>query len=114
MDKINIWIGLTDKSEEDFYDYFNSEKDTTCGFCLDIGEESYDEDFIGIHYDSENTDLDKIIDETPDSGLYSVLKQICKSKGINKANAMFYYTEDLDIDRSIKYNSLTHIGEFDW
>ncbi|WP_289064368.1 immunity 22 family protein [uncultured Zobellia sp.] len=114
MDKINIWIGFTEKSEEEFYDYFNLEKESSCGFCMDIGEDPYDEDFIGIYYDKENGNINDAIEDTPDSGLYSTIKEICKLKKIDKANAMFYYTDALDINPDKQYNSLIYIGQFDW
>jgi len=113
MDKINIWIGQTEKSLKDFNKYFDLSNDL-CDFCKDIGEEWYDEDLIGVYFNSKCNNLNAAIEETPDSSLYTEIKNICLSKDITTANAMFYYSDELEIDKDKKYNSLIYIGQFDW
>jgi hypothetical protein len=115
MDKIFLWLGFTPKSEKEYWDYF-AQSDGTPLFCLDTGLEWLDEDFMGYYYNRESDDLRTAIENTPESGLYDAMYDLCISKGITKANAMFYYTgSDIDtLDETIKYNDLTFIGVFDW
>ena len=133
MDKIHIWIGVFTETEKEYWDYFDQsqayvfdkngkERDENdrifSNFSKDIGliNEMYDPDFIGNYYNKNSDDLDTAINETPDSSLYNIIKETCIKKGINKANAVFYYTDgELKIkEPDMKYNGLTYIGCFDW
>lgn len=115
MDKIFLWLGFTSKSEKEYWDYF-SQNNGIAQFCGDVGLEWLDEDFIGYYYNKDSDNLRTAIENTPDSSLYDIMYNLCISKGIKTANAMFYYTGDniSPIDETKKYNDLTYIGVFDW
>ncbi|MDR2904520.1 MAG: immunity 22 family protein [Helicobacteraceae bacterium] len=115
MNKIFLWVGFTSKSEQEYWDYF-SPKNGQPQFCFDTDLDWLDEDFMGYYYSNDTDDLKIAIENTPESGLYDIMYDSCISKGIKKANAMFYYTgNDIDvINENRKYNDLTFIGVFDW
>jgi len=123
--KIHVWVGLTDIKEDDFYNYFDltgfqeskeGEDFEICGFAKDINKEIYNEDFIGIYFDEDDDSLELALDELPDPELVEKLIKICLENNIEKANAMFYYTDArLEInDSSKKYNGLNYLGCYDW
>jgi hypothetical protein len=115
MDKIYLWIGFTNKTEEEYWNYFQSE-DGISRFCLDVGLEWFDQDFMGYYYNKDSHEIKTAIENTPESALYDSMLQACREKGIQQANAMFYYTgDDIEaIDENKKYNDLTFVGVFDW
>ena len=115
MDKIYVWIGFTTKSEKEYWDYF-SQEDGKPQFCIDTGVDWLDEDFMGYYYSTDSEDLREAVENTPESGLYDTIYEDCINKGIENANAMFYYTGDEieKIDENKKYNDLTFIGVYDW
>lgn len=125
MNKIHVWIGFSNKKEDDFYDYFDltsfneseeGEEFKVCGFAKDINKKIYNEDFIGIYFDEEDDALKLALDELPDPKLAEELYKVCLQNNIEKANAMFYYTDArLQImDVAKKYNELKYLGCYDW
>jgi len=115
MDKIYLWLGLTSKSEKEYWDYFSKNVELP-QFCIDTGLEWIDDDFMGYYYSKDTDDIRTAIENTPESDHFETIYNLCVSKGIEKANAMFYYTgSDIEkIDENRKYNDLTFIGVFDW
>lgn len=71
--KVHLWMGTNIEPESEYQKYFeldyNSELDEpsykVCGFCKDIGQRRYDEDFIGIipRKDKE-VELDVLLQES--------------------------------------------------
>jgi hypothetical protein len=121
MTKIHIWAGVTSQSTEDFQQYFEIntvDRDAGIGasqFDKDVNMNWYDDDLIGVYY-SDADDLDTALDMLPVSvNALAVIRATCIEKGVNKANALFYYEDaELEIkDRDKKYNGLTYIGVFD-
>jgi hypothetical protein len=53
MNKIYLWLGLTTKTEEEYWNYFY----ITPQFCLDVGLDWLDEDFMGYYYSKNTNDL---------------------------------------------------------
>ncbi|MDR0604324.1 MAG: immunity 22 family protein [Bacteroidales bacterium] len=115
MNKIYLWIGLFNKTEEEYWEYFYS-KNGIPQFYRDVGFDWLDEDFIGYYLNKDSNELKTVIENTPESGLYDVMLEACVNKGIKQANAMFYYTGDdiKNIDENKIYNGLKYIGMFDW
>ena len=132
MSKIHVWIGLTEKTQKEFEQYFDqrnaflfdsqgNEKDpseiTLSQFSKDLGESySFDEDFLTIYYNPDSDDIDLALEELADVDSPELLIEACDAKDITKANAMFFYTDaELQIPApNKKYNDLTYIGVFDW
>lgn len=113
--KLHFWVGLTQLSEQRYWDYFDASHGLP-QFCKDIGLEWLDQDFMGYYFNQQNTDLKLIIENTPEPDHYQVMLEDCIEKGLNKANAMFYYwgDESILVDQNKKYNTLTYIGNYDW
>ena len=88
-----------------------------CGFCKDIGQKWYDQDFIGIipRFDAE-VDLDELLEEAAiDASELDAVKKKCAKLGIIKGNAIFWYADvELKIPKPHKkeYNGLQYIGAF--
>jgi hypothetical protein len=117
MKKVHIWIGTTSKNENEFDQYFDQNNDL-CQFCMDLGIEQYDEDFIGIIplLDHE-TDIHDILAEVPiDEKCIDLAIDNCAKLGIQKANAVFYLTDSsvpVEGHDDKLYNGLRYIGVFD-
>ncbi len=126
-EKVHLWIGTTHQPEAKYQRYFEIDYSTEgdlddpnykiCGFCRDIGEVWYDEDFIGIIPRSETeVSIDEILTEAAiDVADYDDIKSICNALGIEKANAIFWYADaSLTISEPYKenYNGLKYIGLF--
>ncbi|MFJ4384682.1 immunity 22 family protein [Pseudomonas sp. NPDC089408] len=125
-EKVHVWIGTNFSSEEDYLKYF--ELDYTqdlddssykvCGFCKDIGERWYDEDFIGIiPRKSEEVSLEEILkDAAVDRDCIEDIKAECLRLGITKANAIFWYSDGATvISEPLKanYNGLKYVGLYE-
>lgn len=126
--KIHVWLGTTFKEEEEYQQYFELDYSTEgnfespnyklCEFCKDIGEVSYDQDFIGIipRFDEE-VSLDEILEESStDQEEWDKIKNVCNEYGIEKANAIFWYADgDLVVSKPYKeeYNGLKYIGMYE-
>jgi len=126
--KIHVWIGTTFTLEKEYQKYFELDYSTKgdfedpnyklCGFCKDIGEVWYDQDFIGkIPRFDEEVSLEKILEESStDPEEWDKIKCACKEFGIEKANAIFWYADrDLAVPKPYKeeYNGLKYIGMFE-
>lgn len=114
MSNIHLWIGNVNSSENEYDEYFDQD-DEICGFCIDIGEEEYDEDFIGAIPKYEKLlDVKDILEDTILSKEeYQKVISICEQKGLNKVNATFYYSDtELKPDIRKMYNGLHYIGLF--
>lgn len=126
--KVHLWVGTTFKPEEEYQKYFELDlsKDgdfddpdyKVCQFCKDIGQVWYDQDFIGIiPRAEEEIDLDELfVEAAVDRDELPRVKEICKEKGIEKANAIFWYQDaDLVVPKPYKeeYNGLKYIGMFE-
>jgi hypothetical protein len=127
---VYVWIGTTDKNEEEYYKYFelNCEYELddpnyqVCGFCKDIGEKWYDEDFAFFPPPlEEEVSITELLEDSIVFDKENVVKK-CNELGIKKANAMFgYATPDdftekgcLHVTAPYKenYNGLRYIGKF--
>jgi hypothetical protein len=122
MDKIHVWIGYTSKTKEEFGEYFKiNEEDKNKGigasqFDKDIGINWYDDDLIGVYKSDTADNLEQTIDEIPTSNeTLEAIKNRCKELGVDKANAMFYYTDaEIIIEDNEKlFNGIQYLGLFD-
>ena len=123
MSKIHIWVGESKKSKKEFSEYFqNNQNDIdlgigSCPFCKDIGINWYDDDLIGVYKSDSNNDLKITLDELPISPQKTQeVYNICMSKNIKNANALFYYSDAnlIITNKDKKYNDLIYIGCIDW
>jgi|SRR5690554_2380188 len=131
MDKIHIWMGNVNYSKQEYWNYFDqsnanligenglerNESDLTySNFSKDLGkDEMFNPDFIGYYFNEESNNIDLALEQLPDPDLPLIIKEDCIKKGVDKANAMFYYTdESLIINENKLYNGLTYIGCYDW
>lgn len=125
--RIHLWIGSNFFPENEYLKYFEIDHSTEgdfdnpsyniCGFCKDIGEVWYDEDFIGILPRKEgNIPVPDLLTEAAvDPKEYLAIIDKCLDLGIIEANALFWYQdEDLIPPTPYKdsYNSLKYIGVF--
>mgnify|MGYP002739208565 FL=1 len=114
MNKIKIWIGTFEGTNEEFQSYFD--EDNHCLFCKDINEEEYDPDFIGIIplFDSV-LDVEFLAKETPlGAKNRTLLVEKCKEMGIYQGNAVFFYSGDTrDIVEGEIFNQLVYVGQYD-
>ena len=124
MSKTHIWMGIN--NNENYEEYFeldynldidiDSPEYKICGFCKDINERFYDEDFIGVYQYDELESIDFFLDEASLSGKeLEKAKEICYEKGFKEVNAMFYYMDSSIVvsDKSKLYNGLAYIGQFE-
>ncbi|MEL4445332.1 immunity 22 family protein [Acinetobacter baumannii] len=113
--KLHLWLALTEISEQEYWDYFDDSEGLP-NFCKEVGLDWLDQDFMGYYFDKEVDDLKFIIEETPEPEYHEKMLKDCLEKGINKANAMFYYWGDdpIKVSKDKKYNTLTYIGEYEW
>jgi hypothetical protein len=124
---IHLWIGTTEKNEEDYLKYFELDYSTEgdfddpeyklCEFCKDINKQWYNEDFIGIIPLHKNKILvGELIKETPiDRNEISKIIEECNRLNIVKGNAIFYLTDaEIEINKPYKenYNGLKYIGKY--
>lgn len=129
---VHVWIGITDKKEEEYYKYFelnydyelDNEDYIVCEFCKDVGIKWYDEDFS--FFPEPLKEKIEIIDLLKDSIVLEEEKKAvvkkCYELGLKKANAMFGYAIPDDfykdgcfqVSKPCKeyYNGLKYIGKF--
>ncbi|WP_277187850.1 immunity 22 family protein [Caballeronia sp. BR00000012568055] len=123
----HIWIGTSFTSEEEYLAYFELDFSVQgdfsapgykrCQFCLDVGLDWYDEDYITIIPRLDvAVDLDTILVEAPilEEEMNKV-KEKCAGLGIERANAIFCYSEpDFVVPKPYKsnYNGLKYVGVF--
>ena len=123
--KIKIWLGTTELNEEEYSKYFELDYETEdfddpnykiCGFCKDIGDLWYNEDFIGIvPVFEKKISVDKLISETPlTNSSKEQLKSDCLKMGIEFGNAILFYSGNTrGIAKGEIFNGLKYIGEYD-
>lgn len=128
----HVWIGTSEKSENDFHRYFNyaddyyakveggiecSPQDTGCAFCIDLNSNYlYDGDFLFYFYSAYLIPSEEIIKELPLS-TKSCRENIliaCLNLGIKTANAIFSYADPSTTieNKSKPYNGLIYLGLF--
>lgn len=122
-----LWIGTNFMPIEKYNKYFELDYSTedlddpdykVCDFCKDIGDNWYDEDFIGYPEPlKKEVDIGKLIDKLISPGLdcRQAIIDKCHSLGITKANALFWYeASELTLKKPYKenYNGLKYIGIF--
>lgn len=83
-----------------------------------MGTDWYDEDFIGIIPRREQeVSLDEILSESSvDPGQIAALKAACLALGIDKANAIFWYSDGGTLVAEpvrTEYNGLRYTGLFE-
>jgi hypothetical protein len=125
--RIHLWIGSNFFAENEYLKYFEIDHSTDgdfynpsyniCGFCKDIGEVWYDEDFIGIIPRKEkNIPVpDLLADAAVDSSEYSTIIDKCLGLGMTEANALIWYQDEkliLSVPYQDSYNGLKYIGVF--
>ncbi len=123
MDAIHVWIGVSEKTSDEFYQYFAiNETDRDAGlaaseFDKDLGTGWYDDDLIGVYYNESSRSLADALDELPlaSQETEQQIANQCQALNINAANALFYYQDSgLAVTDSNKtYNGLTYLGAFD-
>ncbi|MBI6783150.1 immunity 22 family protein [Pseudomonas syringae] len=127
-EKVHLWVGTNFSSESDYKKYFELDYSTEgdfddpnyklCDFCKDVNTKWYDEDFIGIIPRRETeVEIDEILNDAAiDQSERVRAETACKSLGILKANAIFWYADaDLVVSPSANnsYNGLSYIGIFE-
>jgi hypothetical protein len=119
LEKIFLWIGHFNGTQDDFNEYFkldysDSPDKKTCGFCADINKKWYDEDFIGYILFEEFKSLEEILDEVPISrDDIPKVKDAYEKLNINKLNAVFWYSGEINPSFEKKYNQLYYVGKYD-
>lgn len=127
MSVIHVWIGKTDKEEDEYLKYFELDYSTegdfddpeyvVCQFCKDIGEKWYDEDFIGIiPLFEEELSVKDILKQVPiaNEEIENVVSK-AEELGVLSGNAVFYLTDsEIELPKPFKatYNNLMYIGKF--
>lgn len=126
MNKNHIWIGTfpTESAFENYLDQsafyqawnkYNNEpledgeedaepgEEVSCKFCREIGTDSYDEDFIYIHYE-ESRNFEALLSHIPANTKKIV--ETCNQKDITNANAFVCYSskelETVQILKTVK------------
>ncbi|PIT17345.1 hypothetical protein BGI32_02910 [Snodgrassella alvi] len=89
-----------------------------CGFCKDVGNNWYDEDFIGYPKPlKKEIDVGELIDKliSPELDCRQDIIEKCHQLGITKANALVWYkASEVALKKPYKenYNGLKYIGVF--
>ncbi|MBB5638460.1 hypothetical protein HDF26_001074 [Pedobacter cryoconitis] len=122
---IHVWAGTSDKTEEQFYKYFDQSKflknnqdlNLRCQFCKDLNlQNAYDEDWITIYHGRKRVSIQAMIEELPvwNDQAEVEIYQACIQKGVSTANAIFSYAADeLTIEnQKATNNGLQYIGRF--
>ncbi|CAM3764248.1 Immunity protein 22 of polymorphic toxin system [Flavobacterium branchiophilum] len=128
-DKIFLWLGIFNGSKNEFNLYFDQSKGYLLDeygndrlpeeielsqFSKDLGEDfTYDEDFIGYLLFPNSIEILEILEEVPinHSEKESVIKK-CIELGLNDANAVYWYSDEITPNPNISYNGLKYIGEY--
>ena len=126
--KSHLWIGTSLESDANYMEYFKLDysshqengcpKHKKCRFCIDIGIDWYDEDYITIiPRFAQEVDLDTLLMTAPvRTEEKNNIKMHCANLGVKKANAIFCYSEpNLIISEPHKasYNGLKYIGIYE-
>ncbi|PIT13112.1 hypothetical protein BGI33_12455 [Snodgrassella alvi] len=122
-----LWIGTNFKPAEEYNKYFelvydpeelDIPDDKICGFCKDVGNDWYDEDFIGYPKPlKKEIDVGELIDKliSPELDCRQDIIEKCHQLGITKANALVWYkASEVALKKPYKedYNGLKYIGVF--
>ncbi|MCD7972855.1 MAG: immunity 22 family protein [Candidatus Azobacteroides sp.] len=115
MSKVHIWLGQYTGKEEQYENYFN-QKVPPGQFCIDMGMDEYDEDFIGIiPLFEEMVSIPELLEEVPieENELLNASKESEKLK-IKEGNAVFYLTDFSVVvqNKEKTYNQLTYLGMY--
>lgn len=136
--RIHIWAGTSNKTEEQFYKYFDQSKflkdnqrfrtdetyprDTPdfnlrSQFSKAIGKQyDYDAEWITIYYSRKRISIQAAIEELPiwDDKTEVDIYQACTSKGLSIVNVILCYADEtLNIDTPLEnYNDMLYIGSF--
>jgi len=136
--RIHIWAGMSNKTEEQFYKYFDQSKflkdnhrfntdetyprDTPdfnlrSQFSKAIGKQyDYDAEWITIYYSRKRISIQAAIEELPiwDDQTEVDIYQACVSKGLSTVNVILCYADDaLNMDKPLEnYNDMSYVGSF--
>ncbi|MBB5620931.1 hypothetical protein HDE69_001984 [Pedobacter cryoconitis] len=123
--KIHVWAGTTDKTEEQFDKYFdqskfikdNSDPNQRSQFGKDLNlEKAYDENWITVYHSRKRISIQSAIEELPiwDDQLEVAIYQAGVKKGVPLVNAIISYADDqLTIEKPLNsYNNLVYLGSF--
>ncbi len=124
LDNIFLWLGNINLKEDEFNEYFKLDYSVEgdfddpnyklCGFCRDIEEKWYDEDFIGyIKYEKEMPILDLLTDvPIAKEDKHKVIEKAAQT-GLTLVNAVYWYSGEIsEPDKDKSYNGLKYLGEF--
>lgn len=136
--RIHIWAGTSNKTEEQFYKYFDQSKfikdynrfktdETYARNASDFNLRSqfskaidkqydYDVDWITVYFSRKKMSIQAAIEELPiwNDQTEVAIYQACVDKGISNVNAILCYADaELIIDKPIgNYNDMIYIGCF--
>lgn len=136
--RIHIWAGTSNKTEEQFYKYFDQSKflkdndrfktdesyprdnpdfNLRSQFSKAIGKQyDYDANWITIYYSRKRISIQAAIEELPiwNDQIEVDIYQSSVSKGISTVNVILCYADDeLSIDNPLdNYNDMVYIGCF--
>jgi hypothetical protein len=136
--RIHIWAGTSNKTEEQFYKYFDQSKflkdnerfNTDESYPRDTPDFNlrsqfskaihkqfdYDAEWITIYYSRKRISIQAAIEELPiwDDQTEVAIYQACVDKGIATVNVILCYADDeLIIDKPLEnYNDMRYIGSF--
>lgn len=125
LDRVFLWLGDIKITEQELEKYFELDYSVEgdfdhpdyniCGFCKDIGEKWYDEDFIGYLTFEETLSIKEILEHVPIAldEREKILQQ-CQELGLDKATTTYWYSGEIGTpSEDKKYNGIHYIGEFD-
>jgi hypothetical protein len=131
MKKIHVWLGSFDKEEmfnkyldqspylqawakydnEDSGDAEEPSPELRAEFCKEIGLDTYDEDFIVIKFNRQNSEIKQLISVIPANA--DRLLESCKKTGITSTNALiYYYNDNLSEKDAGKTRFVRYLGHF--
>jgi hypothetical protein len=136
--RIHIWAGTTNKTEDQFYKYFDQSKFIKDNHSFNTDESyarntpdfnlrsqfgkaidkqyDYDANWITIFYSRKRISIQAAIEELPiwNDQIEVDIYQACVSKGISTANVILCYAdEELNIDKPLEnYNDMIYVGSF--
>ncbi|MBB2147513.1 immunity 22 family protein [Pedobacter gandavensis] len=136
--RVHIWAGTTNKTEEQFYKYFDQSKflkdynlfktdEAYPRNSPDFGLRSafskaidkpydYDANWITIYYSRKRISVQAAIEELPiwNDQTEVEIYQACVKKGISTVNVILCYADnELTIDKPLEsYNDMIYVGSF--
>lgn len=127
-DQVHLWIGTSHAPEAEYLVYFEIDYGQEaevgdpcyrpCGFCLDLGVQWYDEDFVGILPRSDApVAVETLLEASAvDRSAWMQVTAVCRELGLATANALFWYADaSLALSPPVgsRYNGLQYIGLFE-